>query len=124
LARVRDEDLPPALAAMVFVVRPPLDAPTGKFLGAVHTQRLLREPPSAMISGMLDDDLMPLRGDTPLALVSRYFATYDMVVAPVIDDQGRLVGAVTVDDVLDHMLPEDWRGLQLDGAPAAVERPL
>ncbi|MDR1511959.1 MAG: magnesium transporter [Propionibacteriaceae bacterium] len=115
LARVRDPDLPPALAAMVFVARPPVEAPTGKFLGAVHTQRLLREPPSAMVSGLLDDDLMPLQADAPLALVSRYFATYDMVVAPVIDGQSRLVGAVTVDDVLDHMLPEDWRGIQLDG---------
>jgi flagellar motility protein MotE (MotC chaperone)/sporulation protein YlmC with PRC-barrel domain len=114
LARVRDEDLPPALAAMVFVARPPLDAPTGKFVGAVHTHRLLREPPSTMVSGLIDDDLEPLRADTPLAVVSRYFATYDMVVAAVVDDQSRLVGAVTVDDVLDHMLPDDWRGIQLD----------
>jgi Mg/Co/Ni transporter MgtE len=114
LARVRDEDLPPALAAMVFVVRPPLDTPTGKFLGAVHIQRLLREPPSAMVSGLIDDELEPLPVHAPLAIVSRYFATYDMVVAPITDDQSRLVGAVTVDDVLDHMLPEDWRGIQLD----------
>jgi CBS domain-containing protein len=116
LAKVRDEDLPPALAAMVFVVRPPLDTPTGKFLGAVHIQRLLREPPSTMVSGLIDDELEPLHADDHLAVVSRYFATYDMVVAPVIDAQSRLVGAVTVDDVLDHMLPEDWRGIQLDEA--------
>jgi Mg/Co/Ni transporter MgtE len=99
---------------MVFVARPPLDTPTGKFLGAVHIQRLLREPPSTMVSGLIDDELEPLRADAALALVSRFFATYDMVVAPVVDDQARLVGAVTVDDVLDHMLPEDWRGIQLD----------
>ncbi|MDR1214281.1 MAG: CBS domain-containing protein [Propionibacteriaceae bacterium] len=114
LALVRDEDLPPALAAMVFVCRPPLDSPTGKFLGAVHLQRLLREPPSSLVSGMIDPDLKPLAADADLAAVSRYFATYDMVAAPVIDPSGRLVGAVTVDDVLDHMLPEDWRGIQLD----------
>jgi CBS domain-containing protein/sporulation protein YlmC with PRC-barrel domain len=117
LALVRDEDLPPALAAMVFVCRPPLDSPTGKFLGAVHLQRLLREPPSNLVSGMIDPDLKPLAADAGLAAVSRYFATYDMVAAPVIDPSGRLVGAVTVDDVLDHMLPEDWRGIQLDQPP-------
>jgi CBS domain-containing protein len=119
LARVRDEDLPPALAAMVFVSRPPLEAPTGRYLGACHIQRLLREPPSSLVSAVIDPELTPLAPGDPLAVVSRYFATYDMVVAPVVDQNGRLVGAVTVDDVLDHMLPEDWRGIQLDGVGSA-----
>ena len=112
----RDEDIPPALACIVFVCRPPLECPTGKFVGGVHLQRLLREPPSSMVSAHIDPELVPLRVDAPLAEVSRYFATYDMVVAPVVDSQSRLLGAVTVDDVLDHMLPEDWRGIQLDQA--------
>ena len=63
---------------------------------------------------MLDENLEPLRPDAPLAQVSRFFATYNLVVAPVVNDEGALVGAVTVDDVLDHMLPDDWRGDQMD----------
>lgn len=114
LARVRDPEVTPALASMVFVCRPPLDTPSGRYIGAVHLQRLLREPPSTMASTLLDSSLDPLTPDADLYLVSRFFATYNLVVAPVVNAQGQLVGAVTVDDLLDHMLPHDWRGQQLD----------
>ncbi len=108
LARVRSPELTPALASQVYVCRPPSATPTGRYLGLAHIQRLLREPPSTLVSGVLDD-LDPLRPEAPLAEVTRYFATYNLVAAPVVDVQGRLVGAVSVDDVLDHLLPEDWR---------------
>ncbi len=115
LALVRNEDLTPALASMVYVTRSPHETPTGTFVGGVHIQRLLREPPSLLASGLVDTTLEPLKVDASLAEVSRYFATYNLVCAPVVDDESHLVGAVTVDDVLDHMLPEDWRGDQMDG---------
>ncbi|MFQ1000448.1 magnesium transporter MgtE N-terminal domain-containing protein [Modestobacter sp. SSW1-42] len=108
LARVRAPELTPALASQVYVCRPPSATPTGRYLGLAHIQALLREPPSTLVSGVLDD-LEPLRPEAPLAEVTRYFATYNLVAAPVVDPQGRLVGAVSVDDVLDHLLPEDWR---------------
>jgi flagellar motility protein MotE (MotC chaperone)/sporulation protein YlmC with PRC-barrel domain len=114
LARIRDMDLTPALACMVFVCRAPLETPTGRFIGAVHFQRLLREPPSTLVSGLVDSELATLSDDANLHAVSRYFATYNLVNAPVVDAQHRLIGAVTVDDVLDHVLPDDWRGAQLD----------
>jgi flagellar motility protein MotE (MotC chaperone)/sporulation protein YlmC with PRC-barrel domain len=124
LARVRNPELSPAAAALAFVCRPPLETPTGRFLGAVHIQRLLREPPSSLAAGVVDASITPLRPDHDIAHVSRYFATYDLVCAPVVDDDNRLLGAVTVDDVLDHILPADWRGIQLaegvnDGKKAA-----
>ncbi|GAA0918330.1 magnesium transporter MgtE N-terminal domain-containing protein [Streptomyces thermoalcalitolerans] len=109
LARVRNPDLSPALAAQVYVCRPPEETPTGKYLGTVHFQRLLREPPYTLVGSMVDDDLQPLAPDAALPVVAGFFATYDMVAAPVVDETGALLGAVTVDDVLDHMLPEDWR---------------
>ncbi|HEY7719086.1 MAG TPA: CBS domain-containing protein [Pedococcus sp.] len=109
LAVVRKAELSPALASTVFVCRPPLEAPTGKFLGIVHIQRLLREPPHNPIGGILDKELEPLRVESPLGLVTRMLATYNLVGLPVVDEEGRLLGAVTVDDVLDHILPDDWR---------------
>jgi Mg/Co/Ni transporter MgtE len=109
LARVRDPDLTPALASLSFVVRPPTSTPTGRYLGCVHLQRLLREPPAALVSGIIDSDLPNLTPDTSLAAVTRYFAAYNLVCGPVVDAENHLVGAVTVDDVLDHLLPHDWR---------------
>jgi Mg/Co/Ni transporter MgtE len=51
----------------------------------------------------------------PLTEVTRSFAAYNLVALPVVDDAGHLVGAVTVDDVIDHMLPEDWRETHTPG---------
>ncbi|HET9379371.1 MAG TPA: CBS domain-containing protein [Streptomyces sp.] len=109
LARVRNADLSPALAAQVYVCRPPDETPTGKYLGTVHFQRLLRDPPYTLVGSIIDDDLQPLAPDAALPVVAGFFAAYDMVAAPVVDEAGALLGAVTVDDVLDHMLPDDWR---------------
>ena len=67
LARVRDPDLTPAVASLVFVTRPPTATPTGRYLGCVHLQRLLREPPAELVSGILDKDLPSLSPDDPLA---------------------------------------------------------
>jgi Mg/Co/Ni transporter MgtE len=109
LARVRDPDLTPAVASLVFVTRPPTATPTGHYLGCVHLQRLLREPPAELVSGIVDKDLPSLSPEDPLAAVTRYFAAYNLVCGPVVDDENHLLGAVSVDDVLDHLLPDDWR---------------
>jgi len=118
LARVRNPELSPSLAAQVYVVRPPMDTPTGRFLGTCHFQRLLREPPAALVSGVVDTNLEPIGPETDVATVARYFATYNLVALPVVDEDDRLIGAVTVDDLIDHMLPEDWRDHDQPGAPS------
>ena len=109
LALVRQPEISPALAAQIYVCRPPLETPTGRFLGIVHIQRLLREPPSTLVGGVVDSDIEPLHVDVPLAAITHHLATYNLVAAPVVDESDHLLGAVTVDDVLDHLLPEDWR---------------
>src|SRR6476661_866375 len=109
LATVRREELAPALASMVYVCRPPLKVPTGRYLGLVHIQRLLREPPHGAVGSIIDKATEPVPPSASLATVNRTLATYNLVSLPVVDDDGRLIGAVTVDDVLDHILPEDWR---------------
>jgi CBS domain-containing protein len=109
LARIRNPDLPVALASMVFVCRPPSDTPTGRYLGCAHVQRLLREAPFELVAGVVDTELARLSPDATLGQIARYFAAYNLVAGPVVDDEDHLLGAVTVDDVLDHLLPPDWR---------------
>ena len=120
LAHVRRQDLAPALASMVFVVRQPLETPTGRFLGVVHTQRMLREPPHQPLGSILDDDIDALPPEAPLLQVTRLMATYNLLALPVVDAERRLIGAISVDDVLDHMLPTDWR--ESDEVEAGVDR--
>jgi Mg/Co/Ni transporter MgtE len=109
LAQIRHAELPVSIAAMVYVCRQPLETPTGKLLGVAHFQRLLREPPSTLVAAALDQTMDPLHPEATIDEVAAHLATYNLVAAPVVDDEGRLLGAVTVDDLLDHMLPENWR---------------
>ena len=109
LAHVRNVELSPALAALVYVCRAPYEPPTGRLLGVAHIQRLLREPPSTLVGHVLDSDMEALPPTATLEDVARHLATYNLVAAPVVDDDGRLLGAITVDDLLDHLLPENWR---------------
>jgi flagellar motility protein MotE (MotC chaperone)/sporulation protein YlmC with PRC-barrel domain len=109
LAQIRNPDLSPALASQVYVTRAPTETPTGRYLGTCHFQQLLREPPATLVSALVDSNLVPVGPHTPLSVVTRTFAAYNLVALPVVDADNHLLGAVTVDDVIDHMLPEDWR---------------
>jgi Mg/Co/Ni transporter MgtE len=117
LAQIRQAELPVSLAAMVYVCRQPLETPTGRLLGVAHFQRLLREPPSTLVAAALDQSMDPLHPEAGIDEVAAHLATYNLVAAPVVDDAGRLLGAVTVDDLLDHMLPENWRDDALRTSP-------
>jgi flagellar motility protein MotE (MotC chaperone)/sporulation protein YlmC with PRC-barrel domain len=109
LATIRAREIPMELAAQVFVTQPPVSTPTGRFVGVVGFQRLLREAPGTTLEECVDDGPDPVDPDLPLRDVAERLASYDLLALPVCDHAGRLVGAVTVDDVLDHVLPDGWR---------------
>ena len=68
----------------------------------------------------MDADIDPLTPESTLQQVTRHLATYNLVAVPVVDDNDRLLGAVSVDDVIDHLLPEDWRDRDELPADAAL----
>ncbi|MBP1327633.1 CBS domain-containing protein/sporulation protein YlmC with PRC-barrel domain [Leucobacter exalbidus] len=118
LAMIRRAEIPPAMASAVYVTHPPFETPTGEYLGMAHFQSMLRYPPHERLSSLIDAEMEAVPVSASAAEVSRRLASYDLVAMPVVDAQQRLVGVVTVDDVLDHLLPDDWR--HADDEPEAT----
>jgi Mg/Co/Ni transporter MgtE len=121
LASVRQKEISPALASQIYICRQPTETPTGRFIGVVHYQRLLREPPATLLGSIVDHDSKGINPDATLHEVSSHLASYNMLSLPVIDSNERLLGAVTVDDVLDHLLPENWRHDHREKSPVTFK---
>ncbi|MFM7756027.1 MAG: magnesium transporter MgtE N-terminal domain-containing protein [Actinomycetota bacterium] len=117
LAQIRDPEWLVSIAAQVFVCRPPYKPPTGKYLGVVHFQRLLREPPSMELGRCLETE-PTITPDISDREVAERLASYNMLSIGVCDEAGRLLGAITVDDVLDRTLPTGWRQRRRQQTPA------
>lgn len=108
LARVRKRSVPAAMAAQVYVCEPPVMTPTGRYLGTAGFQRLLRRPPAIPVGEVIEARLF-VRPDLPERELAARLAAYNLIGVAVCDGDGRLLGAVTVDDVLDRLLPAGWR---------------
>jgi Mg/Co/Ni transporter MgtE len=108
LARIRQPTQGVSEAALVYVCEPPAVTPTGRYLGTVGFQRLLREAPATSVGHCIEESSFVRPGLSERAVATR-MAAYNLIGVAVCDDSGRLVGAITVDDVLDRLLPEGWR---------------
>lgn len=73
----------------------------GHLLGIVSLWHLVSAPAERALRDLMTSEVVTVRADTPEDEVARVFSRYDLLVVPVVDDDGRLVGAITVDDVLD-----------------------
>jgi CBS domain-containing protein len=109
LASIRQAEIRVTAAAQVYVCEPPVGTPTGRYLGSIGFQPLLRQPPATRIGDVITAGGF-VRPDLPERELAVRIAAYNLIGVPVCDDEGRLVGAVTVDDVLDRILPPGWRG--------------
>jgi len=104
LERVRQSKVPPELSATVYV----MDA-RHRLVGALPLAALLRADPEEALSRIEVDYVPRLVPDADFEEVARLMADYNLMAAPVVDAEERMIGIVTVDDVLEVMLPKGWR---------------
>lgn len=79
-----------------------------RLLGVVTLRHLLLALPTAFIEKIMETDIITVRADTPARDVVGIIARYDLLAVPVVDDSGRILGIVTVDDAIDAIVPEDF----------------
>jgi CBS domain-containing protein len=104
LDRVRRSSLPDANLASVYV----MDA-KHRYVGGLALPALLRADPEATVVDLDVEEMPPLRPDADFEEVARLMADYNLTAAPVLDSEERMIGVVTVDDVLEVLLPKGWR---------------
>lgn len=84
-------------------------SPEEHIIGVVSMRELATSQPDRPIAEIMVDDVVTVRVDTPREEVATTIARYDFLAVPVVDDAGRMQGIVTVDDVIDVLLPEKLR---------------
>jgi CBS domain-containing protein len=104
IERVRSSDLAPGTLTTVFL----LDG-GGGLVGSVAVVTLLRAEPSTVLDDLAEHEPVSVRTGADLPEVALTMSDYNLVMLPVLDEDERMVGVVTVDDVLELLLPTGWR---------------
>ena len=94
---------------------------SGQLAGVVSVIALLQAHPADVVGALMDSDPVRLTPDADLADVAVLMADYNLHSIPVVDDEDRVLGVVTVDDVLKTTIPDDWR--RRDPGPRPVREP-
>ncbi len=81
--------------------------------GTLPLKKLITHPSVSKIKHVMEDDPVAVKADTPIDEVALDFEKYDLVAMPVVDSIGRLLGSITVDDVMDQVRDSNERDYQL-----------
>src|SRR5262245_56263715 len=92
-----------------------------RLLGVISLRDLILAPRHALVRELMETDLVTLKYDQDKEAVAQLFARYDFIAAPVVDENGGLLGIVTHDDVLDVVQREATEDLQRQAAVAPIE---
>jgi len=103
LEKLRQTDLPEETVTTILVVE------DGRLRGVISVVMLLKREPATLLRDVTASAPLTLAPDDDLADIAMRMADYDLTLAPVVDDNGHVLGIVTVDDLLELMIPDDWR---------------
>jgi CBS domain-containing protein/sporulation protein YlmC with PRC-barrel domain len=104
LARVKVSELGPRHLSIVCVVDD-----QGLFAGTVSLAELVKAGAEQSLIGLLESGTPTVGPETDLPDVALAMSDYNLIAMPVVDADGRPVGIIAVDDVLEHLIPEEWR---------------
>jgi MgtE intracellular N domain/CBS domain len=115
LARIREAvSLQPEALTSVYAVDY-----DGVLRGVARLVTLVQSDPGATVMDVSDTDPVRVGADTDIVDVAVLMADYNLITIPVVDDERRMLGLITVDDVLEVTLPEDWRRREAAEPPDA-----
>jgi Mg/Co/Ni transporter MgtE len=89
-----------------------------RLAGVVSVINLLHADPGESVGLLMDSDPVRVSTDADLTDIALLMADYNLYSIPVVDEQDRVLGVVTVDDVLEATIPEDWRRREPAPRPA------
>ena len=102
--RLRELQPDPELTYYLYVV----DA-QGRLDGVISLRDLVVAKPDAKLSEVMDPHVLKVEATTSKEDVAALIAKYDLLALPVVDARGKLIGTVTIDDVVEIMLPRGWK---------------
>jgi Mg/Co/Ni transporter MgtE len=91
----------------------------GRLCGVARLVTIVQADPAACLSDVYDDDPVRVGADTDVVDVAVLMSDYNLITIPVVDDRRRMIGVITVDDMLEVTLPEDWRRREAAQPPDA-----
>ncbi|PYR78643.1 MAG: magnesium transporter [Acidobacteria bacterium] len=92
-------------------------------VGVVSLRRLLLVPPQAMLKHIMTTDVISVGIDTPQEEVAKKVSSYHLLAVPVVDDENKLVGTVTVDDIIEVIRDTTTEEFQRLGGLEALDEP-
>jgi CBS domain-containing protein len=91
----------------------------GRLCGVARLVSLVQSEPDTPLSQIYDDDPVRVGADTDVVDVAVLMSDYNLITIPVVDERRKMIGIITVDDVLEVTLPDDWRRREAAQPPDA-----